>query len=57
MNITIKIIPESGSNNLTFSKNFRIFSICEPIRGITGITDILEDLEIPASSNVDPSDI
>ena len=57
MNITIKIIPESGSNNLTFSKNFRIFSICEPIRGITGITDILEDLEIPASSNVDPSNL
>tara|TARA_B100000963_G_scaffold176268_1_gene153322 strand:- start:27396 stop:29555 length:2160 start_codon:yes stop_codon:yes gene_type:complete len=57
MNITIKIIPEAGSNNLTFSKNFRIFSIAEPIRGITGIVDILEDLEISSSSGVDISNL
>ena len=46
MNVTIKIIPDSGSNNLTFSKNFRIFSIEDPITGVTGIADILEDIAI-----------
>lgn len=45
MNITIKIIPEAGSNTLTFSKNFRIFSMPDSITGITGIADILEDVE------------
>ena len=43
MNATIKIIPDAGSNNLTFSKNFRIFSIPDPIQGITSIVDILEE--------------
>jgi hypothetical protein len=53
MNITIKIIPESGSNTLTFSKNFRIFSIADPITGVTGISDILEDIETTSPGSVD----
>ena len=53
MNITIKIIPESGSNTLTFSKNFRIFSIADPITGITGISDILEDIETTSPGSID----
>lgn len=53
MNITIKIIPESGSNTLTFSKNFRIFSVLDPIHGVTNIEDILEDLEIASPGAID----
>lgn len=53
MNATIKIIPEAGSNNLTFSKNFRIFSIPDPIQGITSIVDILEDIETVSPDALD----
>jgi hypothetical protein len=53
MNATIKIIPEAGSNNLTFSKNFRIFSIPDPIKGIISIVDILEDIETVSPNALD----
>ena len=53
MNITIKIIPDAGSNSLTFSKNFRIFSIPDPVKGITSITDILEDIESTSPGVID----
>jgi hypothetical protein len=53
MNITIKIIPEAGLNSLTFSKNFRIFSIPDPVKGITSITDILEDIESTSPGVID----
>ena len=53
MNATIKIIPDAGSNNLTFSKNFRIFSIPDPIQGITSIVDILEDIETVSPDALD----
>jgi hypothetical protein len=55
MNITIKIIPEAGSNTLTFSKNFRIFSVNDPIYGVGNIEDILEDIEIASPGAVDLS--
>jgi len=55
MNITIKIIPDSGSNSLTFSKNFRIFSIVDPVKGITNIEDILEDIDVTSPSVIDLS--
>lgn len=53
MNATIKIIPDADSNNLTFSKNFRIFSIPDPIQGITSIVDILEDVETSSPGVLD----
>ena len=53
MNATIKIIPDAGSNNLTFSKNFRIFSIPDPIQGILSIVDILEDIETVSPDALD----
>ena len=53
MNITIKIIPDGGSNTITFSKNFRIFSVTDPIRGVSNIEDILEDIEITSPGVID----
>ncbi len=57
MNITIKIIPEAGSNSLTFSKNFRIFSIPDPVGGITSIVDILENIESTSPGVIDLSNL
>ena len=57
MNITIKIIPDSGSNSLTFSKNFRIFSVDEPIYGVGNIEDILEDVEVTSPNAIDFSNL
>ena len=43
---TVKLIIDPQNNSLTFSKNFRIFSTCEPITGIIEFTDFVEDLII-----------
>ena len=55
MNVTIKIIPPSGYNSLTFSKNFRIFSIEDPITGISNIEDIIEDIDVTSPGVIDLS--
>lgn len=41
---TVKLLIDPQKNSLTFSKNFRIFSTLEPVTGITGLTDLVEDL-------------
>lgn len=50
---TIKLLIDSQNNNLTFSKNFRIFSTTDPICGITKFTDFLEDLTIATPNTLD----
>jgi hypothetical protein len=41
---TVKLLIDPEKNSLTFSKNFRIFSTLEPVTGLTGLTDLVEDL-------------
>lgn len=43
---TVKLLIDPQNNSLTFSKNFRIFSTCEPVTGIIEFTDFIEDLII-----------
>jgi hypothetical protein len=43
---TVKLIIDPQNNSLTFSKNFRIFSTCEPVTGIIEFTDFVEDVII-----------
>jgi hypothetical protein len=50
---TIKLLIDQERNSLTFSKNFRIFTTHDPVSGITGLTDFLEDLIISSPSAVD----
>jgi hypothetical protein len=52
--ITLKLLIDSEKNSLTFSKNYRIFSTKEPVSGITGFTDLVEDLTFasPAALNL-----
>ena len=41
---TVKLLIEASKNSLTFSKNFRIFSTSDPVKGISAFTDYVEDL-------------
>ena len=52
---TLKLLINSEKNSLTFSKNFRIFKTEEPVTGISGLTDFLEDIIIssPGAINLD----
>lgn len=46
---TVKLLIDPSKNSLTFSKNFRIFSTAEPVKGISEFTDFVEDIIIPGS--------
>lgn len=50
---TIKLLIDPQNNQLTFSKNFRIFSTVDPICGITKFTNFLEDLIIATPNTLD----
>ena len=50
---TIKLLIDHQNNQLTFSKNFRIFSTADPVCGITKFTDFLEDLTIATPNTLD----
>ena len=43
-NITLKLLINPEKNSITFSKNYRIFSTADPVCGITGFTDFVEDV-------------
>lgn len=45
-NLTVKIIPEGSSNSINFSKNYRIFTLEDPIEDVTSIYEILEDIDL-----------
>jgi hypothetical protein len=53
--ITLKLLIDSEKNSLTFSKNYRIFSTKEPVSGITGFTDLVEDLTFASPAALDLS--
>ena len=50
---TVKLLIDPQNNSLTFSKNFRIFSTCEPVTGIIEFTDFIEDLIISTPNTLD----
>jgi len=50
---TVKLLIDPTNNSLTFSKNFRIFSTCDPITGIIEFTDFIEDLIIAVPNTLD----
>ncbi len=50
---TVKLLIDPQNNSLTFSKNFRIFSTIEPIKGILEFTDFIEDLVIAIPNDLD----
>jgi hypothetical protein len=50
---TVKLLIDPQNNSLTFSKNFRIFSTCEPVTGIIEFTDFIEDLIIITPNTLD----
>lgn len=47
--ITVKLQIDPQKNSITFSKNFRIFSTSEPIKGLTALTAFIEDVIISGS--------
>lgn len=50
---TLKLLINPEKNSLTFSKNFRIFKTEEPIIGISGLVEFLEDVIISSPGAVD----
>jgi hypothetical protein len=50
---TVKFVIDSSKNSLTFSKNFRIFSMTEPVCNITGIDAFMEDIIISSPDSLD----
>ena len=50
---TVKLLIDPQNNSLTFSKNFRIFSTCDPVTGIIEFTDFIEDLIIDVPNTLD----
>ncbi len=54
-NITLKLLINPEKNSLTFSRNYRIFSTIDPVRNITGFTEMVEDLIFSSPSTVDLS--
>lgn len=44
-NITLKLLIHPDRNSISFSKNYRIFSTGDPVCGITGFSEIVEDIE------------
>jgi hypothetical protein len=54
---TVKLLIDPQKNNLTLSKNFRIFSTTDPITGVTEFTDFVEDLIIDSPELLDLSNL
>lgn len=50
---TIKLLIAPEKNSITYSKNYRIYSTVDPISGIIGFTDLVEDIVIGAPSTID----
>jgi len=50
---TIKLLIDPEKNSITFSKNYRIYSTIDPIKGITGFTDLVEDVIVGTPSTID----
>lgn len=50
---TIKLLIDPEKNSITFSKNYRIYSTVDPISGITGFTDLVEDIIVGTPSTID----
>ena len=50
---TVKLLIDSNNNSITFSKNYRIFSTTEPVKGITALTAFEEDLLITSPASLD----
>ena len=48
---TISLIPTLGESTISYSKNYRIFSLEEGITGMKGISDICDDINI-GSANI-----
>ena len=54
---TIKLLIDSAKNSISYSKNYRIYTTAEPITGITGFTDLVEDVVIGSPSTVSLSNL
>jgi hypothetical protein len=54
-NITLKLLINPEKNSITFSKNYRIFSTADPVCGITGFTDFVEDVTLDPPGSLDLS--
>lgn len=50
---TVKLQIDPNNNSLTFSKNFRIFSTNDPVKGITEFTEFIEDLIFGSPGAID----
>ena len=50
---TVKLQIDPNSNSLTFSKNFRIFSTNDPVKGIVEFTEFIEDLIFGSPGAID----
>lgn len=49
---TVKILPDSGQNTITFSKNFRIFSVIAPINRVKQLEFFSEDIELSSPADI-----
>jgi len=54
-NITLKLLINPERNSISFSKNYRIFSTEDPVCGITGFTEMVEDVVLNPSGALDLS--
>tara|TARA_Y100000389_G_C17468472_1_gene527992 strand:- start:1402 stop:3558 length:2157 start_codon:yes stop_codon:yes gene_type:complete len=54
---TLKLLIDPEKNSITYSKNYRIYSTVDPVSGITGFTDLVEDVIIGTSGTVDISNM
>jgi len=52
---TVKLQIDPNNNSITFSKNFRIFSTNDPVKGIIEFTEFIEDLIIESPGAIDLS--
>ena len=50
---TVKLQIDPNNNSLTFSKNFRIFSTDDPVKGVTEFTEFIEDLIFGSPGAID----
>lgn len=56
-NITLKLLINSEKNSISFSRNYRIFSTADPVCGITGFTEFVEDITLSPSGTLDLSNL
>ena len=49
-NYTITISPDTDRKNLSFSKNYRIYTTIEPVKYSKNFTEIIEDIDIGSGS-------